>query len=367
MKKPVGRNIKILRYLCLIAIVSLGLLTIVGSNGGSDGDSDTTTSDDSNGSGGSDCNLSLSVSTTSSSNPTYSWTGGDVMVLNVLLRSNLSTPVWQIATSDSNGISSSVTHGTIPSSATENIDTETSLSAGTEYRVIISKVDTSCVDYADFTTSVDTTDTSDDTTTSNTSNSSELPFTDNFNDGKWMDEWHQDLGNNADVRVIDDTTFADDKMLEISGYSTDTINDVNKVTHTFTNAVYPTYIKFWVKTTSENIKALSVVFGGSSLEDNTNLMVYFGPSGRIYAINDNSLELVGHYEADKWEKIELKSINWSNKTYKFFHTQYGDSELEFPLTLTFGNSSSANGIKKIGLFNSESTAVSYFDGITMEE
>jgi hypothetical protein len=45
MKKQVGKNIKILRYLCLITIVSLGMLTIVGTGGGgSDGDDCTTTS-----------------------------------------------------------------------------------------------------------------------------------------------------------------------------------------------------------------------------------------------------------------------------------------------------------------------------------
>ena len=43
MKKPVGKNIKILRYFCLIAIVSLGLLTIVGSGGGGGNGDDTTT------------------------------------------------------------------------------------------------------------------------------------------------------------------------------------------------------------------------------------------------------------------------------------------------------------------------------------
>ena len=44
MKKQVGKNIKILRYLCLITIVSLGLLAIVGTGGGGgDGDDATTT------------------------------------------------------------------------------------------------------------------------------------------------------------------------------------------------------------------------------------------------------------------------------------------------------------------------------------
>lgn len=159
MKKPVGRNIKILRDLCLIAIVSLGLLTIVGS-GSVETASDTSTSDTSttdtttSGDGtGSDCNLSLSVSETSSFNPTYFWTGGDVMLLNVFRKYDSSSPVWQIITSDSNGISSSITHGTVPSGATEGFDTETSLSADTEYQVIIYKEDTSCYDYADFTTS----------------------------------------------------------------------------------------------------------------------------------------------------------------------------------------------------------------------
>jgi len=43
MKKPVEKNIKILRYLCLITIVSLGMLAIVGSGGGGDGDDGATT------------------------------------------------------------------------------------------------------------------------------------------------------------------------------------------------------------------------------------------------------------------------------------------------------------------------------------
>lgn len=110
----------------LVVIVSLGC-----------GDSSNTTGSGSSGS-------AFTVTVGSGTTPTYTWSAGDGFSVTVVRTSAATAPVWGIASPGSELISSAVTHGTVPTVSggliTVTAVTETPLTAGTQYRVTISRL-----------------------------------------------------------------------------------------------------------------------------------------------------------------------------------------------------------------------------------
>ena len=110
----------------LVVIVSLGC-----------GDSSNTTGSGSSGS-------AFTVTAGSGTTPTYTWSAGDGFSVTVVRTSAATIPVWGIASPGSELISSAVTHGTVPSVSggliTTTAVTETTLTAGPQYRVTISRL-----------------------------------------------------------------------------------------------------------------------------------------------------------------------------------------------------------------------------------
>jgi hypothetical protein len=50
------------------------------------------------------------------------------------------TPVWGVLTAGANGITSPLTHGTVPAGATPTAMTENALTTGVEYRVSVGRL-----------------------------------------------------------------------------------------------------------------------------------------------------------------------------------------------------------------------------------
>jgi hypothetical protein len=74
---------------------------------------------------------------TPNTQPTYGWQKGNADTVEVARTSNLATPVWRTVSGDMDGIASGLTHGTSGAGRTVPISTETTLTAGVEYRVRI--------------------------------------------------------------------------------------------------------------------------------------------------------------------------------------------------------------------------------------
>lgn len=112
----------------LLVIVSLGC-----------GDSSNTT-----GSGSGSSGSAFTVTVGSGTTPTYTWSAGDGFSVTVVRTSAATAPVWGIASPGSELISSAVTHSTVPTVngglITVTAVTETPLTAGTQYRVTISRL-----------------------------------------------------------------------------------------------------------------------------------------------------------------------------------------------------------------------------------
>ena len=88
-------------------------------------------------SGGGDFAVKVSSGTT----PEYSWTSGKAFSVSVVRTSAPTTIVWGLATPGQNNIASPATHGTTPAGAIQTSATETTLTAGVEYRVSVSLLD----------------------------------------------------------------------------------------------------------------------------------------------------------------------------------------------------------------------------------
>jgi hypothetical protein len=91
------------------------------------------------GSGGSAFSITVGSGTT----PTYTWSAGNAFSVTVLRTAAPTTPVWGVSTPGAALITSPVTHGTVPSvsgTILETAATEKTLTAGTEYRVTITRL-----------------------------------------------------------------------------------------------------------------------------------------------------------------------------------------------------------------------------------
>jgi len=127
----------------IISILSVLLLAVLASGCGLFGGS-------TNGGGDTDLNLggnsggsnSIAIHAGSGVNPVYTWDGGGVHSVAVVRTSAPGTPVWAIAfIGTTDGIDSSVTHGTTPGGSLEAIGTERTLTAGVQYRVTVARTD----------------------------------------------------------------------------------------------------------------------------------------------------------------------------------------------------------------------------------
>jgi len=83
--------------------------------------------------------------------PTYSWSGAGVFSLSVARTSDPVTPVWGFLTPGTDGITSPVTHGTVPAGAVATAMTENALTTGVEYRVLVQRINGSDFGQTDFT------------------------------------------------------------------------------------------------------------------------------------------------------------------------------------------------------------------------
>ena len=84
--------------------------------------------------------------------PTYTWTGGDLFSVTVARTSAPAVPVWGVAaTPAADNLASGVTHGTVPGGAIQTFSTETTLTAGIQYTVSVSRTDPVAVGFTDFT------------------------------------------------------------------------------------------------------------------------------------------------------------------------------------------------------------------------
>ena len=104
--------------------------------------------DDGNGGGG----ANIAVAAETGLAPEYTWTGGAVSTLSVTRTSDPTTVVWGITTVGNDGIASPLTHGTVDNGVIQTFSTESTLTAGVEYRVSVTRLDDS-VGFADFTAS----------------------------------------------------------------------------------------------------------------------------------------------------------------------------------------------------------------------
>ncbi len=105
-------------------------------------------SEDSNpaNSGGGDFEVTVGSGTT----PQYSWSSGDAFSVSVVRTGAPTNIVWGIVTPGLSNIASPATHGVTPSGAVPTSQVETALTAGVEYRVSVSLLD-SKIGYTDFT------------------------------------------------------------------------------------------------------------------------------------------------------------------------------------------------------------------------
>jgi len=83
--------------------------------------------------------------------PTYTWSGEPAFSVSVVRTADPSTLVWSVVTPGLDGIASPVTHGTVPSGAIQNAYSETTLTAGVEYRVSVTRISGSEYGHVDFT------------------------------------------------------------------------------------------------------------------------------------------------------------------------------------------------------------------------
>lgn len=77
----------------------------------------------------------------SGTKPTYTWAGGLGFSVSVVRVSAPGTIVWGIASPSLMNIASPVTHGTVPGGSIASSTTETTLTAGVQYRVAITRAD----------------------------------------------------------------------------------------------------------------------------------------------------------------------------------------------------------------------------------
>ena len=94
-------------------------------------------------------NIAITVS--GGTNPQYSWSGGMVLNVTVVRTSIPSVPIWNIVAPGVDNISAPVTHGTTPNGATQTVSTETTLSGGVQYRVTVTRINSSDFGFRDFT------------------------------------------------------------------------------------------------------------------------------------------------------------------------------------------------------------------------
>lgn len=73
--------------------------------------------------------------------PTYNFTGGPAMRLNVVRSEDPLTIVWGVATPGADDLASPVVHGTVPDGAIETAGQEPTLSGGIDYTVIVTRSD----------------------------------------------------------------------------------------------------------------------------------------------------------------------------------------------------------------------------------
>lgn len=80
------------------------------------------------------------VTTGTGLTPAYTWTGGKATKVSVARSATPTVAVWEVTTAGTDGLSSPVTHGTIPTGATRTVNTEPALTKGIQYKVTVSNV-----------------------------------------------------------------------------------------------------------------------------------------------------------------------------------------------------------------------------------
>ena len=99
---------------------------------------------DDNPTGGGGTGGTFTVTVTGGTTPAYSWTVGDAFSVSVTRTGAPTVIVWGVVTPGSDGIASAVTHGTVPSGATQVVlppALEATLTAGVNYTVSVTRLD----------------------------------------------------------------------------------------------------------------------------------------------------------------------------------------------------------------------------------
>lgn len=117
-----------------ITVMLLGLLSM------SCSDDETNNNNNNNNGTGPPNTGSIVINVSGGTNPTYSWSGGNVFSLTITRTSAPTVIVWGVTVPGTgDNITSPVTHGTVPTGAiqTSVANTETTLTAGVEYQVSV--------------------------------------------------------------------------------------------------------------------------------------------------------------------------------------------------------------------------------------
>ena len=126
------------------AVVSGGLLLLAGA----------CSDDNPTGLGGGGTGGTFTVTVTSGTAPAYSWTVGDAFSVSVTRTGAPTVIVWGVVTPGADGIASAVTHGTVPSGATQLAmppELEATLTAGVNYTVSVTRTNPVGFGFTEFT------------------------------------------------------------------------------------------------------------------------------------------------------------------------------------------------------------------------
>jgi len=125
-------------YKLLVSALLISVLLIIGC-------SDDSTPTKSGGEG-----RDFTVTVSSGTTPQYSWASGDAFSVSVVRTATPTEIIWGIATPGQSNIASPANHGVAPNGAVTTAQSETVLSAGVEYRVSVTLLNTK-TGYTDFT------------------------------------------------------------------------------------------------------------------------------------------------------------------------------------------------------------------------